>query len=160
METEQGAVWLVYIWQNFGTIRYRHGYTITVLIHFRSLGTIVMLDRRDLPGNAGGITLLTLSISERFGGLCARQRCSTCQGEHVGLCLYNFFVLLCMCACMYPCVAVLCLVLLSWQTVRDLYPPNSQSLPPSKTNTSYKAFQQEAEYSFLGFIPKNKQTNK
>jgi len=41
-----------------------------------------------------------------------------------GPCLYDWFVLLCTCACMYPCVAMLCLVLLCWRAVRDLYPPH------------------------------------
>ena len=50
-----------------------------------------------------------------------------------GPCLYDWFVLLCMCACMYPCVAMLCLVLLCLRAVRDLYPPNCSWFYPPRT---------------------------
>jgi len=51
----------------FGSIRYRHGCTITVFAHSATRRTFMMLDRRDLLRNAGGTILLNLYSDDCLG---------------------------------------------------------------------------------------------
>jgi len=61
-----------------------------------------------------GLNPVTSRIREGFGGLCARQKCSTCPGEHDMCCagLVSELVLFCICVYvrMYVPVWALCFV--------------------------------------------------
>jgi len=64
--------------------------------------------------------------------------CLVLFGTFVWFCL----VLVCMCVCVYPCVVLLCLVfLIEGQFAITIHRiAHGFTLPPSKTNTSYKAW--------------------
>jgi len=68
---------------------------------------------------------VVLHIKEGFGGQCARQRCSTCPGEHnlccAGLvCMSRTLLILVLYACAYVVACMcccVCVVLVGWSVI-------------------------------------------